>query len=82
MHLGLYSIYAFRFLLSCLLITQLPRNLLIPRIRSIVSCSCLALLRSQLESVSTTMVPILSQHFFILCENLASQILAGGDVKI
>lgn len=32
------------------------------------------------ESFRTMIVPILSQHFFILCKKLASHILAGVDV--
>ncbi len=62
MHLGLLQ-YLRRsaVLLSCLLITQLSRNLPISQIRSVVSLFSLeAKFQSQLESSSTTILPILS----------------------
>lgn len=67
-------------LLSCLLITQLSPHLPNPQIRSTILRSCMAQLRSQLESLRTTILSILSQNFFMLCKKLAPKILAGVDV--
>jgi hypothetical protein len=59
MHLGLLQyLRGSGVLLSCLLITQLPRHVPIPQIQSTILCSCLAQLWSPLESLRTTILSI------------------------